>query len=53
MWLEDLSCLKINLEKSELFPTGRVEGMELLAAELGCKVGRLPSTYLGLPLGAR
>ena len=27
--------------------------MELLVAELGCKVGRFPSTYLGLPLGAR
>ncbi|RVX06687.1 Serrate RNA effector molecule [Vitis vinifera] len=25
---------------------------KLLAAELGCKVGSLPSTYLGLPLGA-
>ena len=23
-----------------------------LAMEIGCKVGRLPSTYLGLPLGA-
>ena len=53
MWFEDLSGLKINLEKSELIPIGRVEGMELLAAMLGCKVGRLPSTYLGLPLGAR
>ena len=26
--------------------------MEVLADELGCKVGCLPSTYLGLPLGA-
>ena len=31
---------------------GRVENVELLALELGCKVGALPSTYLGLPLGA-
>ena len=53
MWFESLSGLKINLEKSELIPIGRVVGMELLAAELGCKVGRLPSAYLGLPLGAR
>ena len=29
-----------------------MENAELLAAELGCKVGSLPSTYLGLPLGA-
>ena len=27
--------------------------METLIDELGCKVGSLPSTYLGLPLGAR
>ncbi|RVX09327.1 putative ribonuclease H protein [Vitis vinifera] len=33
-------------------PVGRVENTELLAAELGCKVRSLPSTYLGLPLGA-
>lgn len=26
--------------------------IEVLAAEIGCKVGSLPSTYLGLPLGA-
>ena len=31
---------------------GRVENIEVLASELGCKVGSLPSTYLGLPLGA-
>ena len=29
-----------------------MENAELLAVELGCKVGSLPSTYLGLPLGA-
>ncbi|RVW20562.1 putative ribonuclease H protein [Vitis vinifera] len=44
--------LRINLNKSEILPVGRVENAELLAAELGCKVGSLPSTYLGLPLGA-
>ena len=26
--------------------------MEELAVELGCRVGTLPSQYLGLPLGA-
>ena len=30
---------------------GRVGDVDELAAELGCKVGRLSSTYLGLPLG--
>ena len=52
MWFEACSGLKINLEKSELIPVGRVHDMEGLALELGCKVGGLPSCYLGLPLGA-
>ena len=30
---------------------GRVENSKILALELGCKVGMLPSSYLGLPLG--
>ena len=52
MWFEVISCLSINLNKSEILPVGRVENVEVLASELGCKVGSLPSTYLGLPLGA-
>ncbi|RVW93099.1 Trafficking protein particle complex II-specific subunit 130-like [Vitis vinifera] len=45
-------CLRINLAKSELIPIGEVEEIEEMAVELGCKVGALPSVYLGLPLGA-
>lgn len=30
---------------------GAMENMDALAAELGCQIGHLPSTYLGLPLG--
>ena len=45
IWLKAMSSLKINLKKSELIPIGRVEDMEMLATELGCKVGRLPSPY--------
>ncbi|RVW89949.1 Transposon TX1 uncharacterized 149 kDa protein [Vitis vinifera] len=52
MWFEAISGLNINLEKSEILPVGRVENVEVLASELGCKVGSLPSAYLGLPLGA-
>ncbi|RVW85171.1 Transposon TX1 uncharacterized 149 kDa protein [Vitis vinifera] len=47
-----ISGLSIHLNKSEILPVGRVENAEVLAFELGCKVGSLPSTYLGLPLGA-
>nr|CAN64184.1 hypothetical protein VITISV_022648 [Vitis vinifera] len=49
---EAILGLRINLDKSELIPVGCVENVEALAAELGCKVGSLPSSYLGLPLGA-
>ncbi|RVW92939.1 Transposon TX1 uncharacterized 149 kDa protein [Vitis vinifera] len=44
--------LKVNMEKSELIPIGRVENVGELADEYGYKVGNLPSTYLGMPLGA-
>ncbi|RVW88789.1 Transposon TX1 uncharacterized 149 kDa protein [Vitis vinifera] len=50
--LRAISGLSINLNKSEILLVGRVENAEVLASELGCKVGSLPSTYLGLPLGA-
>ena len=52
-WFEALSGLKINLKKSSIMLVGAVENVDQLAFELGCKVGALPSTYLGLPLGAR
>ena len=53
MWFEALSGLKINLSKSALVTMGSVENLESLALKLGCKVGSLPTTYLGLPLGAK
>ena len=52
MWFEAISRLRVNLEKNELIPVGRVENMEELAEEFSYKVGRLPSTYLGMSLGA-
>ena len=52
MWFEAFSGLKINLNKSEIIPLGRVDNVESLAVELGCRVGVLPTMYLGLPLGA-
>ena len=53
MWFEAVSGLKINLNKSETLPIGPEANMEELASKLGCKVGSLPTTYLGLPLGAK
>ena len=53
LWFEVISSLKINLDKSSILSVGDVENLEVLAAELGCRTGTLPSTYLGLPLGMR
>ncbi|RVW29827.1 hypothetical protein CK203_087370 [Vitis vinifera] len=49
-WFEATSGLKINLAKSEVIPIGEVEDIDELAVELGCRVGSLPTVYLGLPL---
>ena len=51
MWFEVLSSLKINLEKCELIPIGRMGDMEARIVQLGtCKGGSFPSSYLGLLL---
>ena len=50
---EAMFGLKVNLEKRVILLVGVVENVEQLAHELGCKVGALPYTFLGLPLGAR
>ena len=52
-WFEAASGLRINLAKSELIPVGEVEEIEEMVVELGCRVGSLPTIYLGLPLGAQ
>ena len=48
MLFEACFGLKINMEKSKLFPMGRVSNAKVLADELGCKMGNLPTTYLGV-----
>ena len=50
MWFKAYSSLRINLEKSEPILVGRVDNIDDLALELGCKVGGLPFCYLGIPL---
>ena len=49
---EALSGLKVNLAKSTIIPIGEVPDLHQLAHFFGCGVDSLPSTYLGLPLGA-
>ena len=53
LYFEALFGLRVNLEKSAILRMGEVENIDQLVGELGCIVGSLPSTYLGLPLGTR
>ena len=48
-WFETVLGLRINLAKSEIILVGVVEEIVEMAVELGCKVGQLPSAYLGAP----
>ena len=40
------------MQKNEMVSIGEVDDVHALAEILGCKVGTLPSSYLGMPLGA-
>ncbi|XP_059628913.1 uncharacterized protein LOC132271527 [Cornus florida] len=42
--------LAINKDKSEVFLTKSVRRRDAIVRSLGCKVGKLPFTYLGLPI---
>ena len=52
MWFEAILGLKVNLSKTKVIPVGEDIPMEPLASVLGCKIGSLPTSYLGFPLGA-
>ena len=47
-----MSGLRVNLSESELIPVGDGPNVHVLACFFGCEVDHLPSSYLGLPLGA-
>lgn len=51
IWLP-VSSLKINLSKYKVTTVGAANNIEEIAQVLNSKVGDLPITYLGLPLGA-
>ena len=42
--------LKVNALKSEMVLIGEVSNVHVLAEFLGCRIGSLPMTYLGMPL---
>ena len=52
IFFEAITGLRVNVSKSELVPVGEVGNLGALARILCCKVGRLPMSYLGMPLGA-
>ena len=52
IFFEAITGVKVNVGKSEIVPVGEVGHMDALARILCCKVGRLPMSYLGMPLGA-
>ena len=49
---EAMSGLTVNLAKSVIIPIGEVPNVNALAHFFGCRVDYLPTSYLGLPLGA-
>ena len=46
-----MTGLKVNVQKSEMVPIGEVDDVHALAEILGSRVGTLPISYLGMPLG--
>lgn len=50
--MEVASGLKVNLNKSKLFPVDRVHNMGELASIMSCEVESFPNTYL-IPLGVK
>uniref|UniRef100_A0A2N9GHA4 Reverse transcriptase domain-containing protein n=1 Tax=Fagus sylvatica TaxID=28930 RepID=A0A2N9GHA4_FAGSY len=49
---EAVTGLGVNMGKSELVPVGEVLNLSQLADILCCRIGSLPMSYFGLPLGA-
>ena len=52
IFFEAITGLRVNVGKSEIVLVGEVGNLGALARILCCKVGRLPMSYLGMPLGA-
>ena len=43
---------KLSLQKTEIIPMGGIEDVNRVTSLFGCKVGKLPTFYPGLSLGA-
>ena len=51
MWFEAAFVLRINMEKSSIILVGRVENVESMAREVGCKVGDVSTPFRSNPIG--
>ena len=51
-FFEAVIGLRVNLRKSEMVPEGDVPNLRVLADIISCRIGSLPMSYLGMPLGA-
>ena len=52
LWFATISGLKVNRDKSEAILVGSIDSLENIVSVMGCRVGKLPTSYLGLPLGS-
>ena len=52
LWFEVISSLKVKKDKSEVIPVGRIESLEDVVSVTGCRIGKFPTSYLGLSLSA-
>ena len=50
LWFGAIFGLKVNRDKSEAIPIGRIESLEDVVSVMGCRVVKLPTFYLG-PFG--
>jgi hypothetical protein len=49
---EAATGLQVNMAKSEMVPVSEIQDISVLAESLCCRIGVLPLSYLGMPLGA-
>ena len=52
IFFKAITGLKVNIGKSEIVPMGVIGSLNTLSSVLSCNVGKLPMTYLDMPLGA-
>ncbi|CAL1413844.1 unnamed protein product [Linum trigynum] len=50
---QPITGLQINLEKTKIFPVGKVSNIDRLVEIFGCDWAFLPTIYLGMPLGCQ